>query len=317
MTPSPASRLPWTCECGRKVPAHVEACRCGKARPVEVGATGAAEWAERQAAHQPAAPEAGGLLSAKSLVQFGGLVLVVALFFGSRYFNRYRASREVRAAMISELSKQVGTEVATGLVDKVHWACFEPNYHMSFKRRGGSSTFDDAKYSSCALRALEHEAGQMRTASQLASLEKERAEREARRQAAAARTEALSATATTPLPGQAPPESSTPSAPRLVALSGLKVLSFDRSSSTLRAEFLVIGSGNEKFVCRYSLACGPEQRVAGEGLLSCVTPRDAVRADGELHFTLSKPVPEGLCTLNLDLTDGSTGTSNRATATIP
>ena len=56
-----------------------------------------------------------GLLSTKSLLQVGGLTLVVGLFFGSRYFNRYRASRDVRAAMISELSKQLEAEVATGL----------------------------------------------------------------------------------------------------------------------------------------------------------------------------------------------------------
>ena len=35
---------------------------------------------------------------------------------------------------------------------------------MSFQRRGGSSTFDDDKYASCAIRALEREVGAMRQA---------------------------------------------------------------------------------------------------------------------------------------------------------
>lgn len=131
-----------------------------------MGAVGAADWAEQRAAAAPPEAEAekSGLFSTKSLLQFGGLVMVFVLFFGSRYFNRYRASRQVRSEMIAELSKQMGPERATEMVDKIHWPCFEPNYHMSFQRRGGSSTFDDEKYGSCAIRALEREVGAMRQA---------------------------------------------------------------------------------------------------------------------------------------------------------
>lgn len=312
-----ANRPPWTCECGRKVPAHIEACRCGKARPDDVGATGAAEWAEAQAAAQPAEAQKSGLLSTKSLLQVGGLILVVGLFFGSRYFNRYRASRDVRAAMISELSKQLGAEVATGMVDKVHWTCFEPNYHMSFKRRGGTPTFDEKQYSSCAIRALEREAGEIRTGRQKAALDEERAARETRRQAATARVAAPAETAGAPLATLPTVESATPATPRVVAVSDLTVRSFDRSRSTLKAEFLVIGSGTGKFVCRHSLTCGPDRRVVSEGLLPCLKPRDAVRADGELSFTRSMPAPEGVCSLTVELTDGSTGSSNQVTVAIP
>lgn len=174
----------WACECGRKVPGSVEACRCGKKRPADVGLTGAAEWAEQRAAAKPVDKKVEGLLGAKSLLQIGSFLLVLGLFFGSRYFNRYRASREVRGAMISELSKQLGEEVATGLVDKVHWACFEPNYQMSFRRRGGSATFDEKQYSSCAFRALERDAGRIRTSGQEAARAEDGASREASQPAA-------------------------------------------------------------------------------------------------------------------------------------
>lgn len=307
---------PWACECGRKVPAHVEACRCGKTRPEDVGAAGAAEWATRQAEAQPAAAS-DGLLSAKSLLQVGSVILLVGLFFGSRYFNRYRASNEVRAVMISELAKELGEETATTMVDKVHWACFEPNYQMSFKRRGGTPRFDDEKYGACAIRALEREAGQVRSARSKATLEEGRAAREARRQASEARAAASSQSAGEVAAGADPGLSAAPPAPRVVAISGLTVRKFDRATTSLIANFLVIGSGAEKFVCRHTLICNPgDQKVSG-GTLPCLTPRDAVRADGELSFTRSIPAPAGPCELVLDLTDGSTGSSNRATLTIP
>jgi hypothetical protein len=314
MNPPRLTRPPWTCECGRKVPAHVEACRCGKGRPEDTGPGGAAEWAEKQATAQTPQAEASGLFSTKSLLQVGGLILVVGLFFGSRYFNRYRASREVRTAVISALSKEVGEEVATGIVDKVHWGCFEPNYHMSFKRRGGAATFDDENYATCVRRAIEREAGEIRSASQKSALAEQRAAREAKRQEDATARSAASTSAPPVNPATASP---TPSAPRVVAVSGLTVQSFDRSSSTLRASFLVIGADASRFMCQYTLICGSDRKVLSDGLLSCVKPRDTVRADGELHFTLSKPAPEGACTFNLVLTDGALGSSNRVTVAIP
>lgn len=316
MTVPRVSGSPWTCECGRKVPGQVAACRCGKTRPDDVGAAGAAEWASRQAEAQATA-ESNGLLGTKSLLQIGSVILLVGLFFGSRYFNRYRASSEVRAAMVSELAKQLGEVTAATMVDKVHWACFEPNYKMSFRRRGGTSTFDQEQYAACALRALEREAGQLRSERSKAKLEEGRAERESRRQAAEART-AASSKSEALVPAEPDPGSSAaPAKPRVVAITNLALGKFDRATTTLIANFLVIGSGTERFACRYTLTCGPGDQKIGGGTLACLTPRDAVRADGELSFTRSIPAPVGPCELALDLTDGSTGSSNRATLTIP
>lgn len=164
MTQSFVGGASWTCECKRRVPARVDTCRCGKSRPEDTTASGAADWAEQQEARRLAATAAaaeaggaaadGGLFGAKSLIQFGGVVLLLAVFFGSRYFIRYRTSNQVRAVVISELAKDRGEGAAAEQVDKVHWGCFEPNYHMSFKRRGGQSTFDEEAYATCMLRAL-------------------------------------------------------------------------------------------------------------------------------------------------------------------
>lgn len=159
MSETLTSGTSWTCGCGRKVPGRVDACRCGQQRPVETTASGAADWAERRAAEQRSAAEAsgsadGGLFGSKSLIQFGGAVLVFALLFGSRYYNRYRVSSEMRETVIAELAKARGEKAATEAVDKVHWGCFEPNYHMAFKRRGGGSTFDEERCAACMVRAL-------------------------------------------------------------------------------------------------------------------------------------------------------------------
>lgn len=173
MTQSFVGGASWTCGCGRRVPGRIDTCRCGQSRAVERApgpeetASGGADWAEQQAAKRLAATGVasvadagdggaadGGLFGAKSLIQFGAVVLAVALFFGSRYFNRYRVSNQIRGVVIAELAKDRGEDAATELVDKAHWGCFEPNYHMSFKRRGGSSTFDEEAYATCMLRAL-------------------------------------------------------------------------------------------------------------------------------------------------------------------
>jgi len=268
-------------------------------------------------AQPPAEAESGGLFSAKSLLQVGGVLLLIGLFFGSRYFNRYRTSKEVRGMMISELAKTLGEDVATTVVDKVHWGCFEPNYQMSFKRRGGTPTFDEEKYASCAMRALEREAGQLRTARSKAALEEQRGAREARRQAAEARTAAAAPVPAGAPAGSDPGLSATPGPPRTVMITGLTVTSFDRATTSLVAKFLVIGAGAETFVCRHTLTCSPGDVKVSGGTLPCITPRDSVRADGELTFNRLVPSPAGPCELVLDLTDGSTGSSNRATLTIP
>lgn len=164
MSETLTSGTSWTCGCGRKVPGRVDTCRCGQQRPVETTASGAADWLEQREAAQRAATGAtvsadgagegdGGLFGSKSLIQFGGVVLMLALIFGTRYFNRYRVSSQIRGVVIAELAKDRGEQAATDAVDKAHWGCFEPNYHMSF-RRGGGSTFDEERYAACMLRAL-------------------------------------------------------------------------------------------------------------------------------------------------------------------
>lgn len=117
---------------------------------------------------------------------------------------------------------------------------------MSSKRRGGTPTFDEEKYGACAIRALEREVGNTRSARSKATLEADRAAREDRRQAAEARAAASSTAAA--VPDQGP--STAPSAPRLVAISGLTVSKFDRATTTLEPKFLAIGAldfGHEYF----------------------------------------------------------------------
>ncbi|MEO8501321.1 MAG: hypothetical protein ABI565_10435 [Vicinamibacteria bacterium] len=142
----------WTCECGRKVPSTVEQCRCGKAKPVEPpqgpDLGGAADWVEQKGAEAAAKPSG---KSYRGYQQLATVALVAGLFFGSRYFNQWRASRAARAELVNVLAGALGAEDAEKIAAQHHAACFEETYQIGWGRSasGSKSKFDAEQYVRC------------------------------------------------------------------------------------------------------------------------------------------------------------------------
>lgn len=147
-------RTLWTCECGRKVPSTVELCRCGKSKPVETAApagpdlSGAADWVEQQAL-APAAAEKTSGLSYRGYQQLAVVALIAGLYFGSRYFNEWRASRTARAQLVEALTTAVGAAEAEQVAALHHAGCFSETYQIGWGRRGQGQKFDAEKYVTC------------------------------------------------------------------------------------------------------------------------------------------------------------------------
>lgn len=147
-------RTLWTCECGRKVPSTVELCRCGKTQPKvstpSAGAdlSGAADWAEQKAA-APAPDEKPAGLSYRGYQQLATVALVAGLYFGSRYFNEWRASRAARAELVIALTTAVGATEAEKVASLYHAGCFAETYQIGWGRRGNGTKFDAEKYVTC------------------------------------------------------------------------------------------------------------------------------------------------------------------------
>jgi hypothetical protein len=154
-TVAPAlKRTLWTCECGRKVPSTVQLCRCGKSQPVETAApadsdlSGAADWVEQQA-ETPAAQEKTSGFSYRGYQQLATVALIAGLYFGSRYFGQWRASRAARTELIQALTGALGAEQAEHVASLYHAPCFEETYQIGWGRRGQGSKFDAEKYVAC------------------------------------------------------------------------------------------------------------------------------------------------------------------------
>lgn len=130
----------WDCPCGRRVPGHVETCRCGRART--------AVPASAPPFVPPAALEPTSLHQTTGLRAVGVLVAMVAVYFGSRACNREVASRDVRAQAEQELTRSLGAANAETALNRYHRECFGLTYSTGWGRRQGSK-FDDQKYVAC------------------------------------------------------------------------------------------------------------------------------------------------------------------------
>ena len=146
----------WTCECGRKVPSTVAQCRCGKTQAVEASPpppdeqklSGAADWAGKQTVAAAAEEKTSGL-SYRGYQQLATVALIAGLYFGSRYFNQWRASRAARAELVAALTGAVGAEQAEQVASLYHASCFEETYQIGWGRRGQGSKFDAEQYVTC------------------------------------------------------------------------------------------------------------------------------------------------------------------------
>src|SRR6185436_20336511 len=78
------------------------------------------------------------------------VVVVVALYFGSRSFNRYSTSKEARQAAVQGLGQVLDPTQARDMVDRHHAGCFDAYYQTGWGRRQ-SATFATDKYAKCVL----------------------------------------------------------------------------------------------------------------------------------------------------------------------
>ena len=136
------------------MPSTVDQCRCGQTRPVEPppaqgsDLSGAADWVE-QAAAAPAAPEKASFMSYRGYQQLATVALVAGLYFGSRYFSEWRASRAARAQLVEALTGALGAVEAEKVAALYHPSCFGETYQIGWGRRGNGTKFDAEAYVTC------------------------------------------------------------------------------------------------------------------------------------------------------------------------
>jgi len=140
----------WECPCGRRVPGHVDTCRCGRPRaaaPVPREAT------PRAAAPPPPSAPASSIYQSTGLRAVGAFGVMILVYFGSRACNRDVLSRDVRQQAEEALTPSLGAENAKTALNRYHRACFSETYSTGWGRRQASK-FDDEKYVSCVMERL-------------------------------------------------------------------------------------------------------------------------------------------------------------------
>lgn len=130
----------WNCPCGRRVPGHVDTCRCGRPRP--------ADPVPRAPAPGPSTESSSSIYQSTGLRAVGALVVMVLGYFGSRACNREMVSRDARQQAEHALTEVLGAEGAKTAMSRHHRACFDETYSVGWGRRQ-SSKFDGEKYVAC------------------------------------------------------------------------------------------------------------------------------------------------------------------------
>jgi hypothetical protein len=281
------------------VPLSVDTCRCGAARPDDaLGATTAIP----PDVPSTAEPETGGL--PKWVVQLGGLVAVLGVYFGSRSCNRWQTSREVRAAAVEALSGAVGAESAEKLVTLHHLKCFDETYQTGWGRRQASK-FDEEKYVQCIVRGIEKDG------------------RSVMRQAAVLPPESVATrlpVATPPMAAQPPP--TTPSTPEpdygRLTLGDFKLQVFKKQPN-LQLAFTFAALGQPAAIlhkggCSIDVECGGQGNIPiynERALTECPLQVDGLIGKGSVATSWVTAAPaEGTCRLRFALTRNSQLTSN-------
>jgi hypothetical protein len=279
----------WSCACGRRVPMTVAHCRCGKPRPepAETLAGGAETIAK-----QPPAASSGGTWLPKLL----GLLVLVALYFGSRMLNRFNTSKDARAAAVQGLGQVLDKQQASDMVRRHHDLCFDQYYKTGWGRRQRAD-FETDKYARCVIDKV------------MADLEREsstlqRAAAKAARSPRATPEPAPVATAAAQVPLRGVWEKA--------ALEDVKVTEWQRGPQMkVRAEFVLAGAQlTQRGQCVLQVNCQgqPPGKTVGIG---CVLQGDAQRATGSVRYYSEVPAPpSGSCELSLQLFDGTTTRSN-------
>jgi len=290
--------LPWTCSCGRKVPWSIAVCRCGKPRP-EPGATLAA--GAELIAKQP--PQQASGVDWSWVPKVLGVLALVGLYFGSRTFNKYNASRQARAAAVEALGKVVGAKIAGDAVGKHHEACFEQYYKTGWGRRQ-SSKFDGEKYARCI---LDKSVGQIQSDASAARVAEAR---EAQERRAAERQQVAAAPVSAPAPTSSPtqrPEWGQ------VSLGDVKVAEWKREPQLrLKVGFVALGNNLTRDAqCAYSVHC--ETRPVRPPLVTpCPLQVQGVKGTGMLEYVEPGPAPANVaCSLELQLSDGRSTRTNK------
>jgi hypothetical protein len=290
--------LPWACSCGRKVPWSIAVCRCGKPRP-EPGATLAA--GAELIAQRPSQQASG--VDWSWLPKVLGVLALVGLYFGSRMFNKYSASKEARGAAEQALARVVDAKVAKDAVGKHHEVCFEQYYKTGWGRRQ-SSKFETEKYARCI---LDKSVGQIQndvSAARVAAAREAQERRAAQRQQVAAA--AVSAPAPTSSPTQRPEWGQ-------VSLGDVKVAEWKREPQLrLKVGFVALGNNlTREAHCAFTVHC--ETRPVRPPLVTaCPLQVQGVKGVGTLEYVEPGPAPAGVaCSLELQLSDGRSTRTNK------
>lgn len=278
----------WTCSCGRRVPDSVAQCRCGKPRSGSSTSSSRAEVLEEPQARPPATTNRSG--TAKVV----GLLVVIALYFGSRLLNRYNVSKDARRTAVQALGQVLDKEHAEDMVRRHHDACFDQFYTTGWGRRQ-SARFETEKYAKCVIDRV------------MASLDKEGA---ALRHAAAPTprpARETSAPVATPMP-EAPLRGEWGQA----TLGDVKVTEFKRSPQlTFAVEFVALGPKlTQRGQCVFQVNCDgqPPGRTV---VVGCPLQVDGPKGVGRVRYSydVAGP-PTASCTLSLQLSDGYSTRSN-------
>ncbi len=266
------------CNCGRRVPVAVDACRCGAPRPEE------------------AAGEEIRTLP-RWMKQLGGIVLLVSIYFGSRGCNRWQTSREARNASVEALSQVVGAGNARTLVDRHHDACFDETYRTGWGRRQAAK-FDEDAYAKCIIRAVDTE------------------RRDAIREARVPIPVAASTPAPTPPPSPTPTPMPEPDY-GLVTLGDFQVTHFKREPN-VRLVFKFVAVGQVEALkratsCMIDVQCGG-QRIPGfdePTFTDCELELDGIRGRSDKAMSWGNTTPvQGDCMLRFAVVRNSRLKSN-------
>jgi hypothetical protein len=271
-------------------------CRCGQPRP-EPGPTlaGAADLFEKAPPIEPEKQDWSWVPKAL------GVLLVVGLYFGSRQWGRYSASKEAKNAAIQALSKVGDAASVRELVERHHEGCFDQHYKTDWRPRRARSTFDAEKYAECVLKRIVDDTGSLSRA----------AAREAPRAASRPQPAAALPPATTvPTP---PPQPR--SALGRVTLGDLKVVEFRREPQmVMNVRFVALGNEvvRDAF-CSFRIDCAGGQ----EHLVSCPLDVAGIKGSGSLQYAAAGPAPaQAACRLELTLSDGRSPKSNTASVAL-
>lgn len=79
------------------------------------------------------------IFTGENLVKFGGALLILAVFFGLKFYNKMSAENDVKDQLVSLCAE---TPDCMKAVDTYYKSCFEKSYSIGGRRRSGGIKAD-------------------------------------------------------------------------------------------------------------------------------------------------------------------------------